>query len=124
VQSNQVPQGLLGGKCGLGNICFGSTGVKGELRCIPGGHRLIGAILFVKVRAESVISVGAAALLDMPALLDELHLEQMLMYACVVCLLDLRSPTNTDQLTFRSCHYCHTGFIVTLMQLVSHAPCA
>jgi hypothetical protein len=28
--------------------------------------------LFVKVRAESVISVGAAALLDMPALLDEL----------------------------------------------------
>jgi hypothetical protein len=72
VQSNQVPQGLLGGKCGLGTICFGSSGVKGELRCIPGGHRLIGAILFVKVRAESVISVGAAALLDMPALLDEL----------------------------------------------------
>lgn len=53
-------------------ICFGSTAVTGELRCIPGGRRLIGVILLVKARDESVTSVGIVALLDATALLDEL----------------------------------------------------
>jgi hypothetical protein len=68
----------------LGTICFGSTGVTGELHCIPGGCRLIRVILLLKVHSESVTSVGIVMLLDTRAILDELPLEETLMYMCVL----------------------------------------
>jgi hypothetical protein len=40
--------------------------------------------LLLKVHSESVTSVGIVMLLDTRAILDELPLEQMLMYMCVL----------------------------------------